>query len=99
MTHLKAIVGLGNPGEKYQRTRHNVGFRILNVLAERAGGTFKFESKWESKVCPMGGISLIQPQTFMNESGRAIGSIARFYQWKPEEILVVFDDLALPLGY
>ncbi|YCM42382.1 aminoacyl-tRNA hydrolase [Verrucomicrobiaceae bacterium 227] len=99
MTHLKAIVGLGNPGEKYLRTRHNVGFRILDVLADKTGGTFKFESKWESKICLMDGIALIQPQTFMNESGRAIGSISRFYQWKPEEILVVFDDVSLPLGH
>lgn len=98
MIPLKAIVGLGNPGDKYFHTRHNIGFRILDVLAARAGATFKLESKWESRICQVGGISLIQPLTYMNESGRAIGSLSRFYRWQPEEILVVFDDVSLPLG-
>lgn len=98
MTQLKAIVGLGNPGDKYLHTRHNIGFRILDVLAERAGSSFKLESKWESRICQMDGIILIQPQTFMNESGRAIGSISRFYRWQADQILVVFDDVSLPLG-
>jgi len=95
---LKCIVGLGNPGEKYLKTRHNVGFRVLDVLADRAGASFQPVSKWESRICKVGDLMLVQPQTFMNESGRAIGSLARFFRWKPEEILVVFDDVALPLG-
>ncbi|MGJ8696867.1 MAG: aminoacyl-tRNA hydrolase [Verrucomicrobiaceae bacterium] len=98
MSQLKAIVGLGNPGDQYVDTRHNVGFRVLDLLAERAGSSFQFESKWEARTCKVGNVTLFQPQTFMNESGRAVGSISRFYRWAPEEILVVFDDVALTLG-
>lgn len=95
---LKCIVGLGNPGEKYEKTRHNVGFRVLDLLASRAGEKFQLESKWESLTCKSGNLFVVKPMTYMNESGRAIGSLARFFRWKPEEILVVFDDISLPLG-
>jgi len=95
---LKCIVGLGNPGEKYLNTRHNIGFRVLDVLADRAGKKFQLENKWESRTCKVGDTLLVQPLTYMNESGRAIGSLARFFRWQPEEILVVFDDISLPLG-
>ena len=98
MPQLKAIVGLGNPGDQYVRTRHNVGFSVLDLVAERAGESFELDSKWEARTCKIGGITYLQPQTFMNESGRSIGSISRFYRWDPEEILVVFDDISLPLG-
>lgn len=95
---LKCIVGLGNPGDKYLKTRHNIGFRVLDTLAERAGRKFQLETKWESKTCQVDGVLLVQPMTYMNESGRAIGSLARFFRWEPEQILVVFDDISLPLG-
>jgi len=98
MSGIKVIVGLGNPGARYEKTRHNVGFRILDLLAERASVPWKMEGKWESRMAKMGDLILIQPQTFMNESGRSIGSLARFYRIKPEEILCVYDDIALPLG-
>ncbi|MDA7537023.1 aminoacyl-tRNA hydrolase [bacterium] len=98
MPQLKAIVGLGNPGDQYVRTRHNVGFSVLDLVAERAGESFELDSKWEARTCKIGGVTYLQPQTFMNESGRSIGSISRFYRWAPEEILVVFDDISLPLG-
>lgn len=96
---IKCVVGLGNPGDKYVRTRHNVGFRVLDTLAGRVGEKFQLETKWESQTCKMGEVLLVQPQTYMNESGRAIGSLARFLRWEPEEILVVFDDISLPLGH
>lgn len=96
---LKCIVGLGNPGDKYLNTRHNIGFRVLDTLAERMGRKFQFESKWESKTCKVDDVLLVQPMTYMNESGRAIGSLARFFRWDPEQILVVFDDISLPLGH
>ena len=96
---LKCIVGLGNPGDQYTQTRHNIGFRVLDTLADRAGKKFQLENKWESRTCKLGNVLLVQPLTYMNESGRAIGSLTRFYQWKPEEVLVVFDDVSLPLGY
>ncbi len=95
---LKCIVGLGNPGDQYRETRHNVGFRVLDQLAEREGLNFKLEGKWESRVCKVGDLHLVQPMTYMNESGRAVGAMARFFRWSPEEILVIFDDIALPLG-
>ena len=96
---LKCIVGLGNPGEKYLKTRHNIGFRVLDTLAKREGKKFQLENKWESRTCKMGDVLLVQPLTYMNESGRAIGSLARFFRWEPEQILVVFDDISLPLGH
>lgn len=95
---LKCIVGLGNPGDKYLNTRHNIGFRVLDALADRNGQKFRLENKWESRTCKVGETLLVQPLTYMNESGRAIGSLARFFRWQPEEILVVFDDISLPLG-
>lgn len=98
LVSLKCIVGLGNPGDKYLNTRHNIGFRVLDTLADRAGQKFQFESKWESRTCKVDDILLVQPMTYMNESGRAIGSLARFFRWDPEQILVVFDDVSLPLG-
>ncbi|MGC6427516.1 MAG: aminoacyl-tRNA hydrolase [Akkermansiaceae bacterium] len=98
MSQLKAIVGLGNPGEKYHDTRHNAGFRVLDLVAGRSGETFRMEGKWEAAVAKIGPVMLVKPQTFMNESGRSLGSLSRFYGWKPEEILVVHDEVALPLG-
>lgn len=98
MSDLKAIIGLGNPGEKYEDTRHNVGFRILDLAVQEAGEDFRMEGKWEARVAKVGGVFLVQPQTFMNESGRSIGSLTRFFGWKPEQILVVYDDVALELG-
>lgn len=95
---LKCIVGLGNPGEKYHNTRHNIGFRVLDALADRSAGKFQLESKWEALICHIGGVKLVKPMTYMNESGRAIGALARFFRWRTEEILVVFDDVSLPLG-
>lgn len=96
--NLKCIVGLGNPGEKYLKTRHNVGFRVLDLIAERAGESFRLESKWEALTCKVGPVTLVKPMTYMNESGRSVGSLARFFDWKTSEILVVFDDISLPLG-
>jgi PTH1 family peptidyl-tRNA hydrolase len=75
-----------------------VGFRVLDQVAARAGEAFSFESKWESQTCRLDGVMLVKPMTYMNHSGRAIGSLARFFRWPTEEILVVFDDIALPLG-
>jgi len=95
---VKVIVGLGNPGARYEKTRHNVGFRILDLIAERERLKWKSEGKWESEVAKYGEVLLVKPQTFMNESGRAVGALTRFYRWKPEEVLVVYDDIALPLG-
>ncbi|MDP0490140.1 MAG: aminoacyl-tRNA hydrolase [Verrucomicrobiota bacterium JB023] len=98
MAELKLIVGLGNPGKEYEGTRHNIGFEVLDALADEAGVRFELEKKWEGELAKVDGLPLLKPMTFMNLSGRSVASLARFYRWKPEEILVVYDDVALPLG-
>lgn len=95
------IVGLGNPGEKYSETRHNVGFQVVERLAAHAGASFG-ESKWKALVCK-GAIAdhsviFVKPQTFMNLSGEAVEPIASYYKIAPENIVVVHDDLDLDCG-
>jgi PTH1 family peptidyl-tRNA hydrolase len=101
---LKIVLGLGNPGDAYRNTRHNVGFRVLDLLAERAG--VRFESRgelgrkaWHAEA-ELGGVSVVlgKPRTFMNRSGAAALALARRSCASPEEILVVFDDADLALG-
>ena len=95
----RLLVGLGNPGKDYAGTRHNVGFEVLGRLAAAAGLIFQREKKWQSEVCRTAeGLFFLKPQTYMNLSGRAVAAAARFYKIPPEEILVVYDDVALPLG-
>lgn len=94
------IVGLGNPGRQYEETRHNVGFMLLDKLAPFGIASFKTEPKWQSHIAKLDdGTFLVKPQTFMNLSGRSIGQIMRFFKWEPEQILVIYDDVALPLGH
>lgn len=95
------IVGLGNPGQEYERNRHNVGFHCLDLLANRHG--LSFGKKQRAAVLAMGRIAgqrviLLKPQTFVNLSGKAVSEIARFYQASVENILVIYDDLDLPQG-
>ena len=99
---MKLLVGLGNPGSKYAETRHNIGFRFLDLLARSEGLCFtaapRFHAetaRWES---PAGRVLLVKPQTFMNNSGEAVGALARYYQVEAEDIIVVYDDLDLPVG-
>ena len=95
------IVGLGNPGPRYTANRHNVGFRCLDRLAGAHDLTFdKRQKRARVALGTIHGrrVILAQPQTFMNESGRAVAPLARFYQVEMERLLVVYDDLDLPLG-
>jgi len=99
---MKLLVGLGNPGSKYEKTRHNIGFRFLDLLAKSEGLRFvavpRFHAEtatWESS---SGRILLVKPQTFMNNSGETVGALARFYQIEEQDIVVVYDDLDLPVG-
>lgn len=95
----RLVVGLGNPGREYAGTRHNVGFEVLDRLATAEGLPFQREKKWQAEVCrTVSGLFLLKPQTYMNLSGRAVASAARFYKIAAEEILVVYDDVSLPLG-
>jgi peptidyl-tRNA hydrolase, PTH1 family len=98
---MKVIVGLGNPGPKYAGTRHNVGFDVIDYLAAAPGCT-PFREKFEAFVAEMKEgdetVLLVKPLTFMNLSGRAVRAIADFYKVPVEGLLVICDDLNLPLG-
>lgn len=94
----RLIVGLGNPGDQYRNTRHNVGFMVLDEVARRMGAAFQHEKRWNSQLARSGSTSLLKPQTFMNLSGDAVQSVAHFFKLAPQESLVVFDDVDLPLG-
>lgn len=99
---IRLIVGLGNPGPEYARTRHNAGFWFLDALARRENGFFREESKFKGEVCRirLNGHDtwLLKPSTFMNASGQAVVALALYYKILPDEILVVHDELDLPPG-
>lgn len=98
---MKIIAGLGNPGDPYRMTRHNMGFLVLDALAEDAGIAVqkkKFEALLGDGRIGNERVLLVKPQTFMNLSGQSIRQAADFYQKTPEEIIVVHDDLDLPFG-
>lgn len=101
-THIRCIVGLGNPGGKYEDTRHNVGFWLVDRLAKKHGGSFRNESKFSGEVArintPQGDVWLLKPTTFMNHSGRSVSALAKFYRIQPEEILVAHDELDMEAG-
>ncbi len=95
---IRLIAGLGNPGPEYAGTRHNVGFLVVDYLAEQFGSTWERSTKWDAVVTKCGEVFLLKPMSFMNRSGHPLFAIAQFYKIDPAEILVVLDDLALPLG-
>jgi PTH1 family peptidyl-tRNA hydrolase len=95
---FRLIVGLGNPGREYCETRHNVGFMVLDRIAAGEGVQFKPERKWRAEVARSGDVFYCKPHTYMNLSGEAVRAVSQFYKITPEQILVVTDDLALPLG-
>lgn len=94
----RLIVGLGNPGNDYRDTRHNVGFMVMDEVARRMGIEFQNEKRWKSLVARSGSTVLIKPQTYMNASGEAASAVAHFFKVPPTETLVVFDDVDLSLG-
>lgn len=94
---IRLIAGLGNPGREYQRTRHNVGFMVLDRLAADAQISWDYSEKWKAGWAKTD-VILVKPATFMNRSGEAVAAIANFYKIPAAEVLVVLDDLALPLG-
>jgi peptidyl-tRNA hydrolase, PTH1 family len=99
---MKLVVGLGNPGRKYQATRHNAGFWWVERLAERIGVGLRAEGRFQGLAGrlspPNGNTWLLLPETFMNHSGRAVAALASFYRIAPSDILVVHDELDLPPG-
>ena len=96
------IVGLGNPGTQYSRTRHNAGFMVVEQLAARWGSGWSEEKKFNARVAQVrrngGRVWLCQPQTFMNLSGETVAAMVNFYQVPLDHLLVVVDDADLPLG-
>jgi peptidyl-tRNA hydrolase, PTH1 family len=100
---LQLVVGLGNPGAKYAGTRHNVGFMALERLVGSAGGTsFRQLAKLQGLVAEVGSgparLRLLMPQTYMNESGRSIRAALDWFGFEPAQLLVLVDDMDLPLG-
>jgi PTH1 family peptidyl-tRNA hydrolase len=95
------IVGLGNPGRAYEFTRHNVGFRAVEIAAKTAGvkiDRLKFKALVRQTAIAGQKVLLVEPQTYMNASGAAVSALATFYKVPPERVLVLFDDISLPVG-
>jgi peptidyl-tRNA hydrolase, PTH1 family len=99
---IKLIVGLGNPGREYETTRHNAGFWLVDELARRHGGSLRMEARFRAELARVR-ISgqecwLAKPQEFMNRSGQVIAPFAAFYKFTAADVLVVHDELDLPIG-
>ena len=99
---IKLIVGLGNPGSQYEKTRHNAGFLFLDLLAANYDGLWRQESKFHGTLasCVINSqkVLLLKPTTFMNRSGQAVSSMTRYYKLSPEQVLVVHDELDFMAG-
>jgi PTH1 family peptidyl-tRNA hydrolase len=101
---MKLIVGLGNPGEKYQRNRHNAGFIAVDSLVVRlqtpntSPTPFAFVKKFEAEMLQSGDFLFAKPQTYMNDSGRSVAAITRFYKIDPKDLYLLYDDLDIELG-
>jgi PTH1 family peptidyl-tRNA hydrolase len=96
------VVGLGNPGPQYEKTRHNVGFMVADLLAGRLGGTFKVHKRSGAEIVTgrLGNrpVVVAKPRTYMNESGRHIGPLAKFYSVSPADVIVIHDELDIDFG-
>ncbi len=102
MTTIKLIAGLGNPGKKHEKDRHNVGFWFVSRLASAQRAELKSVAKYHGLLGKLalasGDLWLLMPQTYMNLSGRSVGALSRYYKIQPEEVLVVHDELDFPPG-
>ena len=101
----KLVVGLGNPGRRYEKTRHNVGFRVVDLLAERWQATGRpahdgiiYDARPARPAQTPQRVLMLKPHTFMNESGRAVAGVMRYYDVAMGDVLIVMDDIALPLA-
>lgn len=96
------VVGLGNPGPQYATTRHNLGFFVADILADRIGAGFKVHKKSGAEVATgrLGGKSVVlaKPRTYMNESGRQVGPLAKFYSVAPADVILLHDELDIDFG-
>jgi len=98
MAHLRLLAGLGNPGSEYAGTRHNIGFTVLDRLAEQENLMFAPASKWNCVWARWGEVIITKPMTYMNRSGDSVAGICHYFRIEPAELLIVVDDVALPLG-
>lgn len=113
ITRMKLLIGLGNPEKKYDKTRHNLGFAVLDEYVrkldnsvQRLASSWRYEEKFKAEILKFNytlnannyPLILVKPQTYMNNSGLAVSALANFYKIKPEDIIVIHDDLDLPLG-
>jgi PTH1 family peptidyl-tRNA hydrolase len=91
------IVGLGNPGRQYAKTRHNIGFMVVDRIAERSGASWrgKYDGRFTETKLGDARVALLEPETFMNLSGRSVSAAARFYKLEPQDVIVVYDDIEL----
>jgi PTH1 family peptidyl-tRNA hydrolase len=96
------VVGLGNPGPNYAKTRHNIGFVVADILADRIGSGFKVHKRSGAEVATgrIGGRSVVlaKPRTYMNDSGRQVGPLAKFYSVAPADLIIVHDELDIDFG-
>lgn len=95
---MKLVVGLGNPGKEHSKNRHNTGFIILDKIAVEKGLEWRMEDKFECELVEFDGVILAKPQTFMNNSGNAVSKLINFYKVGVEDLIVIHDDVDLPLG-
>ena len=97
-SQVRLVVGLGNPGPEYKRTRHNIGFEVVDSLAAEWGLTWQPSKSWHALWAKGEHAILVKPASYMNRSGEPLAAVANFYKIAPAEILVVLDDMALELG-
>ncbi|HOV97565.1 MAG TPA: aminoacyl-tRNA hydrolase [bacterium] len=95
---MKLIVGLGNPGKKYQKSRHNVGFILLDKFAADNNLKWRKSERFDSEIIEYDDKLLVKPQTFMNNSGNAVSKLVNFYKVSPDKLIIIHDDVDLPLG-
>ena len=95
---MKLVVGLGNPGKKYKDTKHNIGFMCLDHYVSEKSLSFKKEKKFYGESLKIADLVLLKPHTFMNLSGQSVRATMDYYNIDIEDVLIVYDDLALPLG-
>ena len=95
---MRLVVGLGNPGRKYSKTKHNIGFMCLDKFAQDNLVKFKKENKFRGESLKEGNLVLLKPHTFMNLSGESIRLVTDYYNIDVTDVLIIYDDLALPLG-
>jgi PTH1 family peptidyl-tRNA hydrolase len=102
MAEPQLVVGLGNPGANYAQTRHNLGFMVADLLAVRLGSKFKAHKRSGAEVATgrLGGRSVVlaKPRSYMNDSGRQVGPLAKFYSVPPGDVIIIHDDLDLDFG-